>query len=164
MGRQLLAPKRNRRPGLRPMAAGEDCALLGSARAPGKGSLCAQARAFNLQAAARVAANDKPGRQRLCRCILGPPHAHDRLSILDDGAVRLDLKRPWCNGTSAVDLPPLALIARLAALVVPAGPRACHTCPCPTRLRRACRPLRRPSCTPHVRRRGPSGRRGRWKN
>jgi len=44
---------------------------------------------------------------------------NDRLSILDDGNVRLDFKRPWSDGTSAVELPPLALIARLAALIPP---------------------------------------------
>ncbi len=82
-----------------------------------KGTLCATSHGFNLQAATRIAANDKPGRERLCRYILRPPLANDRLRILDDGNVRLDFKKPWSNGTSSVDLPPLALIARLAALV-----------------------------------------------
>lgn len=71
------------------------------------------------QAATRVAANDKPGRERLCRYILRPPLANDRLNILDDGSVRLEFKRPWSDGTSSVELEPLALIARLAALVPP---------------------------------------------
>ena len=31
----------------------------------------------------------------------------------------MDFKRPWSDGTASVDLPPLALIARLAALVPP---------------------------------------------
>ena len=84
-----------------------------------KGALCGQTHGFNLQAATRVAANDKQGRERLCRYILRPPLANDRLTILDDGNVRLDFKRPWSNGTSSVDLAPLALIARLAALVPP---------------------------------------------
>lgn len=88
-------------------------------RSVGKGTLCGQSRGFNLQAASRVAANDKPGRERLCRYILRPPLANDRLSILDDGKVRLEFKRPWSDGTSSVELPPLALIARLAALVPP---------------------------------------------
>ena len=65
------------------------------------------------------------------------PLANDRLKILDDGNVRLDFKKPWSDGTASVDLEPLAFIARLAALVVPSGPRACPPCPCPTRLRRA---------------------------
>ena len=55
----------------------------------------------------------------MCRYILRPALANDRLSILADGDVRLDFKRPWSNGTSAVQLPPLALIARLAALIPP---------------------------------------------
>jgi hypothetical protein len=45
--------------------------------------------------------------------------ANDRLSILDDGNVQLAFKKPWSDGTTSVDLPPLALIARLAALVPP---------------------------------------------
>jgi hypothetical protein len=52
--------------------------------------------------------------------------ANDRLSILDDGNVRLEFKRPWSDGTSFVEMPPLALIARLAALVP--SPRR-HTVP-----------------------------------
>ena len=46
-----------------------------------------------------------------------PPFANDRLKILDDGDVRLEFKRPWSDGTSSVDLAPLALIARLAAII-----------------------------------------------
>jgi hypothetical protein len=88
-------------------------------RPVGKGALCGQSRGFNLQGATRVAANDKAGRERLCRYILRPPLANDRLSMLDDGHVRLDFKRPWSDGTASVQLPPLALLARLAALVPP---------------------------------------------
>jgi hypothetical protein len=56
-----------------------------------KGRLCAQEHGFNLQAATRVAANDKQGRLTLCRYILRPPLANDRLHILPDGSVRLVL-------------------------------------------------------------------------
>ena len=55
----------------------------------------------------------------LCKYILRPPLANDRLKILDDGNVRLEFKRPWSDGTSSIDLAPLALIARLAALLPP---------------------------------------------
>jgi hypothetical protein len=88
-------------------------------RPVGKGALCGQSHGFNLQGATRVAPNDKAGRERLCRYILRPPLANDRLKILHDGDVRLEFKRPWSNGTSSVQLPPLALIARLAALIPP---------------------------------------------
>jgi hypothetical protein len=82
-----------------------------------KGKLCGQQAGFNLHAQTKVAANDKKGRENLCKYILRPPLANDRLKILDDGNLRLEFKRPWSDGTSSVDLAPLALIARLAALV-----------------------------------------------
>ena len=69
--------------------------------------------------ATKVAGTDEPGRLALCKYILRPPLANDRLKILDDQVVRLDFKKPWADGTSSVELAPLALIARLAALVPP---------------------------------------------
>ena len=84
-----------------------------------KGKLCGQHAGFNLHGATRVAANDKQGRVALCKYILRPPLANERLKILDDGAVRLEFKRPWSDGTSSINLAPLALIARLAAIVPP---------------------------------------------
>ena len=84
-----------------------------------KGKLCAQAHGFNLHGATRVAANDNQGRLTLCKYILRPPLANDRLKILDDETVRLDFKKPWSDGTTSVELEPLALIARFAALVPP---------------------------------------------
>ena len=90
-----------------------------------KGNLCGQHAGFNLHAATRVAANDKHGRLALCKYILRPPLANDRLKILDDKVVRLEFKKPWSDGTSSVELAPLALIARLAALVPPETPAEC---------------------------------------
>jgi hypothetical protein len=102
-----------------------------------RGHLCGQHAGFNVHAATRVAANDEQGRLALCKYILRPPLANDRLTIIDGDHVRLAFKKPWSDGTSSVELPALALIARLAALVVPSGPWACPPCTCPTRLRRA---------------------------
>ncbi|MEO5768220.1 MAG: transposase [Polyangia bacterium] len=59
-----------------------------------KGRLCAQDCGFNLHAASRVAADDRAGRQRLCRYVLRPPVANDHLRMLSDGLVRVELKRP----------------------------------------------------------------------
>ena len=84
-----------------------------------KGNLCGQHAGFNLHAQTKVAANDKKGRETLAKYILRPPLANDRLKILDDGNVRLEFKRPWSDGTSSIDLAPLALIARLAAIIPP---------------------------------------------
>jgi hypothetical protein len=86
-------------------------------RPAAKGKLCAEAAGFNLQAGTRVAAHDKKGREALCRYVLRPPLANDRLERLADGRVQLSFKRPWRDGTSSVVLKPTALIARLAALV-----------------------------------------------
>jgi hypothetical protein len=88
-------------------------------RPVGKGTLCAQTQGFNLHAATKVAANDKQGRLALCKYILRPPLANDRLNILDEGNIRLELRKPRSDGTTSVDLEPLAFIARLAALVPP---------------------------------------------
>jgi hypothetical protein len=63
-----------------------------------KGKLCAQQAGFNLHAQTKVAANDKKGRENLCKYILRPPLANDRLKILDDGDVRVEFKRPWSDG------------------------------------------------------------------
>ncbi|MGC9986625.1 MAG: transposase zinc-binding domain-containing protein [Polyangia bacterium] len=75
-----------------------------------KGNLCGQHAGFNLHAATRVAANDKHGRLALCKYILRPPLANDRLKILDDKVVRLEFKKPWsddyashCTSFSLVD-------------------------------------------------------------
>jgi hypothetical protein len=88
-------------------------------RPVGKGTLCGQSHGFNLPNATPVATNDKDGRERLCRYIWRPPLANDRLKVLDNGDVHLDFKRPWSDGTPSIALAPVALIARLAALVPP---------------------------------------------
>ncbi len=89
------------------------------AHAVAKGKLCGQHAGFNLHAQTKVAANDKKGRETLAKYILRPPLANDRLHILPDGAVRLEFKKPWSDGTSSINLQPLALIARLAAIIPP---------------------------------------------
>jgi len=41
---------------------------------------------------------------------LRPPIAQERLHLLDDGLVRIELRRPFRDGTVAVDLDPLSLL------------------------------------------------------
>jgi hypothetical protein len=62
-------------------------ALAPAARPQRRGRLCAQDCAFNLHAATRVAANDRGRRETLCRYVLRPPLAHDRLHLLPDGSI-----------------------------------------------------------------------------
>ena len=81
------------------------------------GRLCAEVEGFNLQAAARVAANDREGLERMGRYLDRPPIAGNRLTRLDDGRLELQLKRPWRDGTTSFVFTPHELIERLVALV-----------------------------------------------
>jgi len=58
-------------------------------------------------------------RARLLRYVLRPPLSQERLTVLPDHRVRLTLKRPWSDGTYALDMDALALLARLASAVPP---------------------------------------------
>jgi Putative transposase len=62
-----------------------------------KGYLCNQLGAFNLHVARRVARNDKKGKGMLCRYILRSPLVNERLHLLADGRVTVELKRPWSD-------------------------------------------------------------------
>lgn len=84
-------------------------------------ALCATEAGFSLHAATTASAGDAEGREALCKYILRPPIANERVQLLGDGLVRLVLKRPFSDGTFALDLDPLALLARLATTVPPPG-------------------------------------------
>jgi hypothetical protein len=81
------------------------------------GRLCAQVEGYNLQAATRIAANDRDGLERMGRYLARPPIATDRLSQLEDGRLELRLKRPWRDGTTAFRFTAHELIERLVAIV-----------------------------------------------
>ena len=72
---------------------------------------------FDLHATRRVSAEDRTGRERLCRYILHPALSHDRLAFTTDGRVRVRFTRPWRNGVDSMTLDPLSFIARLVPLV-----------------------------------------------
>jgi hypothetical protein len=74
---------------------------------------------FNLHAAQATRAGDRAGLERLCRYILRPPMAQDRLEQLGDGRLLLRLKRAWRDGTSGVYFEPLDFLGKLVALVPP---------------------------------------------
>jgi len=81
--------------------------------------LCAQVNGFSLHAATHVAADDRDALERLCKYGLRAPFAQDRLSLLPDGRVRYELRRPWPTPTGATELvfEPLQLMRRLASLI-----------------------------------------------
>jgi len=83
------------------------------------GPLRAAYAGFTLHARTTARADDRAGRERLIKYILRPPVAADRVERLPGGRVRLKLKRPFSDGTWAVEMDELSLVARLAALVPP---------------------------------------------
>ena len=66
-----------------------------------------------------MGAGDRTGRLALCKYVLRPPIARERVHLVDGGLVQLELRRPFKDGTIAVDLDPLSLLCRLAASVPP---------------------------------------------
>ena len=81
--------------------------------------LCATAHGFSLHAATTARADDAVGREALCKYILRPPIARENIQRVADDLVRLKLKRPFSDGTFALDLDPLSLLVRLATTVPP---------------------------------------------
>ncbi|MBK7585800.1 MAG: transposase [Myxococcales bacterium] len=72
-----------------------------------------------MHAATTASAGDTAGREALCKYILRPPIAQDRIQLVADDLVRLTLKKPFSDGTFAIDLDPLSFLARLATAVHP---------------------------------------------
>jgi hypothetical protein len=110
-GQSLAGPES--RPGHIPYV--RDAAAEPRMQAP----LCAAVLGLSLHANTHVDADDKSGRERLIKYILRPPLAADRIERIDGGRVRLHLKRNFSDGTFAIELDELSLVARLAALVPP---------------------------------------------
>jgi hypothetical protein len=77
--------------------------------------LCAAYQGYTVHAGVSIPAHDRAGLRRLCRYILRPPIARDRLERRTDGRVALNLKRPQANGATEVVFTPEELVERLAA-------------------------------------------------
>ena len=97
----------------------EPVALRGPVGVQIMGPLSVTAMGFSLHAATTARGDDAEGREALCKYILRPAIAQERLQLLDTGLVRIQLKRPFRDGTVAIDLDPLSLLCRLAASVPP---------------------------------------------
>jgi hypothetical protein len=80
---------------------------------------CVEELGFTLHANTRAGADDERGREALLQYVLRPPIANDNVQQGPDGLVRIVLKRPFSDGTTAVDMDPLSLLCRLAAMVPP---------------------------------------------
>jgi hypothetical protein len=72
---------------------------------------------YNLHAATTAGAADARGREALLRYILRPPVAQECIAQSPSDLVRIVLKKPFSDGTVAVDMDPLSLLLRLCAAV-----------------------------------------------
>jgi len=80
------------------------------------GKLGARLDGFDLHATSSIRPKNRDRLERLCRYLLRPPLAEDRLSESGD-MVLLKLPRPWADGTTELALSPTELLERLAVLV-----------------------------------------------
>jgi hypothetical protein len=83
------------------------------------GALSVTELGFSLHAATTASGDDARGREALVRYVLRPPIAQERLQLLPNELVRIQLRHPFRDGTEAIDLDPLSLLSRLAASVPP---------------------------------------------
>jgi hypothetical protein len=75
---------------------------------------------MNLHAATTADGRDRKQLERICRYLLRPPFAHDAVTALPGGRVRVSFKAPWRSGTAHADMDAHQFLARLCAL----GPAA----------------------------------------
>ena len=83
---------------------------------PALGGCHARQDGFDLHAGVLVPAGQRKRLERVCRYVLRPPVAQDRLSLTAEGQVRLALKHPWSDGTTHLLFDPVELLGRLAVL------------------------------------------------
>jgi putative transposase len=109
LGRIALGP----RAGGRVRRLGKD---LGGTVPSARGPRQAQLGGFDLHANVRVPGRDRARLERLCRYMLRPPLAQERLRRRADGRVLVELRKAWRDGTTHLLLEPLELLEKLAAL------------------------------------------------
>ena len=107
-GRVALGPRAGAR--VRRMADGH-LSATGS-----RGPRQAHMEGFDLHANVWLGARDRARLEQLCRYLLRPPLADDRLRRLGDGRVRVQLKRAWSDGTTHLLFEPGEFREKLAAL------------------------------------------------
>ena len=99
--------------------------LAGPHLAPGSPSapppMTLSAFGMNLHAATTADGRDRKQLERICRYLLRPPFAHDAVTALPGGRVRVSFKAPWRSGTAHADMDAHQFLARLCALVPPPG-------------------------------------------
>jgi len=81
------------------------------------GRCLARANGFSLHAGVVVPAGQRARLEQVCRYVLRPPVASDRLAVAADGRVLVTLRHGWADGTAVVALDPMTFLGRLAVLV-----------------------------------------------
>jgi hypothetical protein len=64
-----------------------------------------------------VPPNNRARLEQLCRYLLRPPLAQDRLRLRADGRVLVELKTVWRDGTSHFLFEPIEFLEKLAAII-----------------------------------------------
>lgn len=80
---------------------------------------CATVDGFSVHANTSVAADARSALQHLLRYGLRAPLSTERLSLLDDGRVRYRFRRPYSDGSTHLELDPVAFMRRLALSIPP---------------------------------------------
>jgi hypothetical protein len=91
--------------------------LRSAAAATAPGRRAARLEGFRLHADVAVPARRRDQLEEVCRYILRPPLALERLTESTGGQRLYQFRRPWSDGSTALVLDPLELLERLAALV-----------------------------------------------
>lgn len=81
------------------------------------GACHARVNGFDLHAGLVVPAGHRERLERVCRYALRPPVSAERLRLTPDGQVRLSLRQPRRDGTTALVFDPVEFLERLAVLV-----------------------------------------------
>jgi hypothetical protein len=83
------------------------------------GERVGESQGINVHAEVVVPARDRARLERLCRYVCRPPLAQNRLEEMEGGKLSYLLKKPWRDGTVALVVEPMDLIARVCALIPP---------------------------------------------
>jgi len=83
-----------------------------------QGKRCLSRNGFSIHANTSVGAYDREKLERLCRYILRPAFAYERLSKIPESETYLfQLKRPWKDGTTHIKYTAMEFLSKLSALV-----------------------------------------------
>ena len=84
-----------------------------------KGKLCYSVNGFSAHAKTRIKTNSRDKLEKLIEYMARGPISNERLQITEQGQVKLELKRPFSDGTTHLLFTPEEFIEKLAAIIPP---------------------------------------------